>query len=370
MIKRLYAAVISVMAVGTAVTLVALPKDDFSVNENRTLQALPQLDLKSILSGEYMEDMSTYLSDRFPARDSLVSFKAQMERKVLRSKYINGIYVAEDGYYIEDYRQPENTEAIVKSLNSFEAKLEAEGIKADVMIVPTAVSIYRDKLPKMAAPYDQNRVLEEYYSSLRTNNIDIRQALSGNKDATQFYYRYDHHWTTSAAYIAYRQYCLAKGFEPLDMADIEVKSVEGFYGTIYSKLGYADSDADTIELYSPRGQSVEVSYDGREDNSLFDMSYADKKDKYSIFLSNLNSLIEITNNSADTDRELVVAKDSYANCLVPLLTKHYKRIYVFDTRSYRGSVSEFVAEHSKVKDVLVLYNINTIDSDTGIRAIY
>ena len=88
------------------------------------------------------------------------------------------------------------------------------------------------------------------------------------------------------------------------------------------------------------------------------------------FFDNLHSYIEITNNNIDTDRELVIAKDSYANSFIPFLVNHYKKIYVFDPRSYKGAISDFVNEHNNVKDVLMLYNMNTIDKDTGINAIY
>ena len=96
----------------------------------------------------------------------------------------------------------------------------------------------------------------------------------------------------------------------------------------------------------------------------------DKKDKYSLFLNNLHPLTEITNDTAETDRELVLIKDSYANSMVPFLVRHYKKIYVFDTRYYKDGPSAFLAEHAGVTDVLLLYNMNTLDGDSGIRGVY
>ena len=63
-------------------------------------------------------------------------------------------------------------------------------------------------------------------------------------------------------------------------------------------------------------------------------------------------------------------KDSYANCIVPFLVNHYKTIYVVDTRHYKSSISDFINENSAVTDVLLLYNMNTIDDDLGIGGIY
>ena len=55
---------------------------------------------------------------------------------------------------------------------------------------------------------------------------------------------------------------------------------------------------------------------------------------------------------------------------MPFLAHHYRKIYVFDTRYYRDGPSSFLEEHSDITDVLILYNMNTLDSDTGIRGIY
>ena len=89
-----------------------------------------------------------------------------------------------------------------------------------------------------------------------------------------------------------------------------------------------------------------------------------------MFLNNINSLITIENKNADTDKELVIIKDSYANCFVPFVVNHYKKVYVFDTRYYRFSVSTFINENPNVTDVLILYNMNTLDADNGIKSIY
>ena len=55
---------------------------------------------------------------------------------------------------------------------------------------------------------------------------------------------------------------------------------------------------------------------------------------------------------------LFVIKDSYANCLIPLLIPHYEKIYVLDPRYFRGRLFEFMEEYEPKggMDVLVLYN--------------
>ena len=115
---------------------------------------------------------------------------------------------------------------------------------------------------------------------------------------------------------------------------------------------------------------MEYTDTGEVTDSLYNFDYATVKDKYSLFLNNLHPLIEITNETAVSDRELALIKDSYANSMVPFLVHHYKKIYVFDTRYYKQGASEFIKAHPGVTDVLLLYNMNTLDKDLGIRGVY
>ena len=67
---------------------------------------------------------------------------------------------------------------------------------------------------------------------------------------------------------------------------------------------------------------------------------------------------------------MALVKDSYANCLVPFLLNHYHTLYIFDTRYHKGGVSKFVNSHEDVKEVLILYNMGTLDKDSGIGGVY
>ena len=97
------------------------------------------------------------------------------------------------------------------------------------------------------------------------------------------------------------------------------------------------------------------------------MSYIDKKDKYALFLDNNHPLIVITNNDIDTDREIVVIKDSYANSFIPFLINNYKRIHVIDPRYFNDSVSEYINSNN-INEGLILYNMNTVLQDHGIMS--
>ena len=80
------------------------PDQAFSENENRYLQELPKLSEDTLVSGDFGDEMEDYLSDQFWQRDSWTAARSKM-KMLLRNKDIGGVYLCEDGYYIEKITQ-------------------------------------------------------------------------------------------------------------------------------------------------------------------------------------------------------------------------------------------------------------------------
>lgn len=241
------------------------------------------------------------------------------------------------------------------------------------MLVPTAIYTYKNKLPEFAPAADQMETAEKIYQDSGLLSIDCSQDLLAHQQDGQLYYRTDHHWTTYGAYVGYLAFCREKGLVPVSLDELEAETAaEDFCGTIYSKVNDYSQKGDKITIYRNPADKLTVYYEDTKEttDSLYNLKYARKKDKYSLFLDNLHPLIEITNENAESERELVLIKDSYANSMTPFLAHHFKKIYVFDTRYYKWGPSSFIKGHEGITDVLILYNMNTVDTDLGIRGIY
>ena len=350
--------------------LLLLPKKEYSEQENRYLEHFPKLTLETITDGSFMQDFETYLCDHFPLRNAFMTVRTWYERLTGKNQ-VNGIYLCKDGYFIEEYAPPQNTEQIISVFTRLEQKIE----RADVafLLVPTAVTVYADKLPANTKNASQTEEISRIYQALVSDTVDVTRALLEKKEEQQLYYRLDHHWTTYGAYVAYVEYCKVKGLTPLAMEQFQQVAVsEEFQGTIYSKLNDLLAGKDTITVFAQEDSHLTVNYmDTKEKtDTLYAPAYLETKDKYSYFLNNIHPMIEITNEDTDSEEVLVLIKDSYANCIVPFLVNHYQKIYVVDTRYYKSSVSAFINDNAEVTDVLVLYNMNTIDADLGIGGIY
>lgn len=126
-IKTATALLLAGMVMLLAVLFIAMDKKEFSENENRYLAEFPSVSLEKIKSGEYMSGLESYLADHFPFRDFFMGVKTKAEMSAGKRE-INGIYIAKDGYLIEEYEKPENTERIGKILGSFAKELEGQEV--------------------------------------------------------------------------------------------------------------------------------------------------------------------------------------------------------------------------------------------------
>lgn len=363
----------------------ALSEDrEFSENENRCLQQMPEFSWKKLKEGEYTSDIESYMSDQIFLKDQLVSLKTVTDRALLKN-YQNGVYFGRDGYYIQDYQ--ENRELVRKNvelLNSF-----AEGLDGDVqvsfLLAPNAVSVLSDRLPAVNRTDDQldtARYVESMLSDRITLCCPYEELKQADEEGEQVYYRTDHHWTAAGAQTAFDSLMTAMG-ESIPDAPYSKTGVSGFYGTLYSKAPYQGAGADTVELVYDPDNELTVTYVGGDNDkslfvqgehkdgnviahSLYDDSRKDKKDKYAVYLGGNFSLIEI-GSEGESDENVLILKDSYANAAMPYFCRKYKHVSMIDLRYYHMealTVSEYIKEND-IDKVIYLYNIDFLNSDNN-----
>ena len=61
--------VMTVLVFGLAVFAVLKPATEFSESERRPLEQLPELSVKTLLNGNFMDDFEDYANDQFVGRD-------------------------------------------------------------------------------------------------------------------------------------------------------------------------------------------------------------------------------------------------------------------------------------------------------------
>jgi len=367
--SKIIALILSVIIVVFTLIFVFKKNTEFSENENRYLQNLPKFSISSLIKGTYIEKIEDYFADQFPFRDTFMSIKTKTD-KLLGKKDINGVYLGKNDYLIEKYDIPENSDKIIKTLNEFNETINY--VNLNLMLVPTSISINYESLPNNVEYKQQMEELNYIYKHIDFNTINVYDILKEQNKYYQMYYRLDHHWTSYGAYYAYQEYSKANDINYLSLNDFNIEEVTTeFNGTLYSKSNDYSRKSDSIHLFTLENSDYEVEYvySKKKTNTLYELSYLDKKDKYSLFLDNNHPLIVVTNNKIENNNEIIIIKDSYANSFVPFISNHFKRVHIIDPRYYNEDISKYIKENKNIKDALVLYNMNTIDKDIGILTI-
>lgn len=336
----------------------------YSEAENRMLAQKPELSAKTFFDGSFSQDYEEYLNDQFVSRDIWIRLKTGTDM-LLQKKLINGVYLCEDDYLIEQHTREEFPEELVEKRIGKLQELVKEFPATEVMLVPTADNILTDKLPAFAPYYDDTLLLDRVAEAIGEERmINVYDALKEHQDE-EIYYRTDHHWTTLGAYYAYGEWAKDRVEKPVMYRPERMITVtEDFEGTLQSKLNM-DVEGEEIQIFIQTiRKPVKITYDMVEKTDTFyEESYLETKNKYGYFLDDNHGLVEIETNNK-SGRELFVIKDSYANTFIPLIAHHYSKVYVLDLRYFNGALFPFMEQYDKGDmEVLVLYNCAHFVSD-------
>jgi len=341
--------------------------EQYSENENRYLAGTPSFSAASVADGKFMKDVESYLSDQFFGRSFLVKSRTAIDI-TLGKKEVNGVYIGKDHYLFEKPTayDEENVGKIINSINEFTDKHKK--INSYIAIAPDATALLTDLMPNNAPNEDQQKQIKTVYSKLTKNikTIDIYSTLSKSDDKPNLYYRTDHHWTTKAAELAFRQ--IAANMK-IDTSKIKYETyavTNDFQGTLASSSGLFNAK-DNIFITVPKSDvSYFVTYvnENKKASSVFNTKKLEEKNKYEVFFGGNFSQIKI-DTTLNSKKVLMIVKDSYANCLVPMLIPYYKSIVMIDPRYYTDKIEQTVKDEG-VTDVLWLYNANTFLGDTSI----
>jgi hypothetical protein len=339
---------------------------NFSKQENRILSPLPTFTVSTFLSGDYTKEMEEYISDQFVWKQFWTGLKAQTERVLVKQEN-NGIYFGKSGYLLEEFEKP--GEQFHKNLNSIQTFTnKAKDITSYLLLAPTSVEIYKEKLPLHASSYSEKEIIDMAKRQIEDSLgfIDVSNTLLSNKNE-QIFFRTDHHWTMRGAFYAYHAASKAMGLTPFEMEEFSIDKVsKDFYGTYYSKANLHDIKPDQIEVFQPKfDMTYKVLYeDGKGSNTLYDRAYLSEKDQYALFLSGNHSLVKIQSD-IQNGRKLAVIKDSYAHAFIPFLANHYEETHVLDLRYYHKSIYEYLKDN-EIHEVLFLYNLANFSKDTNL----
>lgn len=338
------------------------PADAYSESERRELAQMPEISFDSLTSGKFMSEFEEYTLDQFPERDLFRRIKAYTSTYVLRQKDNNNLYVS-DGY-IAKVEYPMNKDSIAYASKKFndiyEKYLKETGSKVYFAVIPDKNAFLADESGHLKMDYDL------FYEQMMKENdygvhIPIYELLS-----KEDYYLTDTHWkqemiTDVAEEIAFQMGSVIKNDYNVVKLDVP------FYGVYYGQSALP-LDADKLCYLENDIINSMVVYDHQNGRNIavYEMDKVQGKDPYEMFLGGPLSLVTIENPMAETDKELIVFRDSFGSSIAPLLAQGYSKVTLVDIRYISSTILESYIDFNG-EDVLFLYSTQVLNNSNTIK---
>ena len=336
---------------GISIVCWVKPAGQYSEAERRKLEQFPKLTLETVAEGKFMTDFEKYTLDQFPMRDGFRSLKAWVSQNIFRKLDNNDIYVA-DGYAVK-MEYPLKEEALQyageRFRNIYEKYLKDSGSNIYVSIIPDKNYFLAESSGHLSMDYGKLYELLKKEMAY-AEDIDITGLLQ-----IEDYYKTDVHWRQEKIVDIAGKIGNTMGITL--SGNYEKKTLkEQFFGIYF---GQSALDLPGEELHYLTNEVLEqctvYNYENNQTLGIYDLEKAAGDDPYEMYLSGPVSLLKIENPKAETDKELIVFRDSFGSSLIPLLAEGYKSVTLIDIRYIQSDFLENFVDFTD-KDVLFLYS--------------
>lgn len=329
---------------------------EVSESERRYLAVLPELTMENIFNRSITDNLETYLTDHFVFRDTFRSIKTLFNLNIFNKKDTNNLYYKDNHIFKIEYPLKED------KVKNFSNKMNLiydnylKGMNVYLSIIPDKNYYSNDDYLSL----DYDKLINIVNDNINNNiqYIDITKSLKLDD-----YYYTDIHWKQENLSNVINTLSINMKFNI--MTNYKENKYEGFKGTYYGQLGLnVEKDTLTYLTNDIIDNSVVTELDGKQ-TKVYEIESLGKMDSYDVFLNGPTPLLEISGN-ADSEKELIIFRDSFTSSLAPLLLNGYKKIILVDLRYLNSNLLSQYIEFNN-QDVLLLYNTTIINNSDMIK---
>lgn len=363
--NKIICILLAVLLFGFSGVAVFREKDVYSYSERRLLAQMPDLSVKTLLSGTFMTEFEEFTLDQFPLREAWRTVKALANKYIYNKSENNGIYEKYGYYAAAQYPLDQDSVQYAATVfNSVYDRYFADGdFNVYYSIIPDKNYFLQEEADRLCIDYD--RFEEIMADNLgRFSYVDIFDFLQ----CTSFY-KTDTHWRQEEIGTVAELLLQVMGATRTADLAYEIKRLDvPFYGVYYGQAALP-RDPETIyytdcELFN---QVRVYDHENRKEIGVYDFEKANGKDPYEFFLSGPLSLVTIENPQADTDRELFLFRDSFGSAIAPYFIEAYSKITLIDIRYLQSAMLGNFVDFTQGSDVLFLYSTMVLNASNALK---
>lgn len=338
-----------------AILHIVITDKDLSTSERRKLTSFPEI--SELTSGEYIQDVDSYLLDHFPLRDQFRSIKAKFNYHILQKYDNNGIYLKDNYIFKSEY--PTNKESINNFINKTNKlkELFTKDNNLYFMIIPDKNYYLKDK-NFLSIDY---QYINKEISKLNMNTIELYNILELSD-----YYETDTHWKQENLEKVIKHMSTIMDFKYKERT-YKKNTYNKFYGVYYGESAINRKPETITYLTNDIINNVEVKYlENDKLTTVYNKDNLSSFDSYEVYLDGASSFIEITNSNSKTKKELIIFRDSFGSSLSPLLIEYYDKITILDNRYIHSSYIKELVNFTN-QDVLFMYSTLLINNSVTLK---
>ena len=320
---------------------------DYSESERRVLKSFPEVTLESITKGEFASDFESYATERFPLRDTFRSIKAYTRLYGFMQKDNNDLFVSEG--HLSKLTYPQNKEFNTYATDLFTKVKETyldESNKIYLSVIPDKNMFIAENNGYLSLDY--KAFAEDISSAMPyAEYIDVTDLLSAED-----YYLTDTHWRQDKITDVAKR--LAEGMGKTLNDTYTENILEYPFNGVYVGQSALKVKPDTI-TYLTNETIDNLQVEGAK--AVYDMSKAQSKDPYEVFLSGTQPLVNLKNPANPQGDRLIIFRDSFASSITPLMAEAYSEIILVDLRYVN---SNLVGDYVNFENADVLFMYSTV----------
>ncbi len=364
--KKTYVFVCLIGSVWLLLSVACLIKKptETSDTERRALAQFPALTTETLLAGKFASEFEAYATDQFPLRNQFRTLKAMWQYYGYLQSDNNGIYIM-DGH-AGKIEYPLKTSSIKNACEKFtylyEKYIKDKNCNVYASVVPDKGYFMAKEGGYLSLDYEQLFTMVKEGLPFATY-IQLADSLELSD-----YYKTDTHWRQEEIVDVAKKIASAMGITSrISWNFTKVKTDQPFYGVYYGQAALPLKSDTLYYLTNPIIEgSVVYHADTNATTAVYDKDKLASKDPYEMFLSGAAPILTIENSEAETDKELVVFRDSFGSSLTPLLIEAYSKITLVDTRYIHSDLVGNYVDFDNA-DVLFLYSTLVLNNSTVLK---
>lgn len=340
--------------------------------ENRTLQTVAELDVsvESTLNGELTKKLESYISDQFPFRDAWMKAYVQAQGKMGKT-YINDSYFVDyaSGWIISkpvlEMKKEEELATFADGFVEIQDGLNEHEIPMAFFTFPAKATYVRNPSPAYLPDdtgEESNRLLHSIMTEKGIDNAVLMDFIGDEVDVHDMYFKTDHHWNIYGAYQGYEALMenisarIDEDIEPIAYDEAANVCLENEFVGSWNKQLYMTVNSDDQVCYNypksfesqfkiykgPVAEGKEIAF-----NDIYGLVRNNPEEDTVSYATGYTAdygVLNIINEHAESDKHIVVVKDSYFNAIQFHVASHFKQLTVLDLRYIEENPVDFIAE--------------------------